>query len=235
VLTEDWAAKHLFCASCKQNRLSRAHDNTRVIDYVCDTCKETYQLKSQGKSLGDKVLDSAYEPMVNSIKQNMAPNLLLLHYNRFDYCAENLIIVPRYFLTLSCIEPRKPLSASARRAGWVGCNIVLREIPVDGKIPIIKEKSPVSPKSVREHFGRFRFLLGKKYDLRGWTADVLKTIRELGKPVFSLDEIYAFEEHLARLHPENRHIRPKIRQQLQLLRDKGILAFHGKGSYSVVG
>ncbi|HLA49925.1 MAG TPA: hypothetical protein VJ000_01890 [Thermodesulfovibrionia bacterium] len=33
------------------------------------------------------------------------------------------------------------------------------------------------------------------------------------------------DKQIQQLHPENKHIRPKIRQQLQLLRDKGILEF----------
>lgn len=231
VLTEDWASRNLFCVSCNQNILQPARDNTKVIDFICDKCSETYQLKSQSKSLGDKILDSAYEPMIDSIKKNKTPNLLILHYNSQNYCAENLLIVPRYFLTLSCIEARKPLSENARRAGWVGCNIVLKEIPVDGKIPIIKERKIVSPDNVRKNFERFRFLAGKKYDVRGWTADVLKVIRELGKAEFALDEVYVYDEQLQRLHPENKHIRPKIRQQLQILRDKGILEFKGQGKY----
>ena len=231
VLTENWAARNLFCTACNQSRLRAARDNTKVIDFVCDKCSEVYQLKSQSKPIGDKILDSAYEPMIDSIKMNKTPNLLVLHYNSQNYCAENLLIVPRYFLTLSCIEARKPLSENARRAGWVGCNIVLKEIPVDGKIPIIKERKIVSPDNVRKSFERFRFLSGKKYDVRGWTADVLKVIRELGKAEFALDEVYVYDEQLQRLHPENKHIRPKIRQQLQILRDKGILEFKGQGKY----
>ena len=43
-----------------------------------------------------------------------------------------------------------------------------------------------------------------------------------------------FEDHLARLHPMNKHIRPKIRQQLQVLRDHGIVEFLGKGLYRIV-
>lgn len=231
VLTENWAAKNLFCTSCNQARLQAARDNTKVVDFICAECSETYQLKSQSKSLGDKILDSAYEPMIDSIKKNKTPNLLVLHYNSQNYCAENLLIVPRYFLTLSCIEARKPLSENARRAGWVGCNIVLKEIPVDGKIPIIKERKIISPEEVRQNFDKFRFLLNKKYDVRGWTADVLKVIRELGKTEFALDEVYVYDEQLQKLHPENKHIRPKIRQQLQILRDKGILEFKGQGKY----
>lgn len=232
VVTEDWAAKNLFCVSCNRNRLQSARDNTKVIDFVCDNCSETYQLKSRNQPIGTKILDAAYEPMVDSIMHNKAPNLYLLHYNPSNYCVENLLVIPRFFLTLSCIEPRKPLSENARRVGWVGCNIVLKEIPLDGKIPIIKERKIVSPSLVRQNFDRFRFLAEKKFNMRGWTADVLKVIRKLDKTHFTLDEVYAYDEQLQRLHPENRNIRPKIRQQLQILRDKGILTFRGKGKYS---
>jgi len=234
VLSEDWASRNLFCASCNQPRLQLARDNTKVIDFICDRCSETYQLKSQSKPLGNKVLDSAYEPMIDSIKKNTAPNLFLLHYNLSDYCAHNLLVIPRYFITLSCIEERKPLTQSARRAGWVGCNIVLKDIPIDGKIPIIRQGQIVNPREVRENFDRYRFLSEKKYDVRGWTSDVLKIIREIGKIDFTLDEVYAFDEQLSKLHPENKHIRPKIRQQLQILRDKGILEFKGTGRYSFI-
>jgi type II restriction enzyme len=48
-------------------------------------------------------------------------------------------------------------------------------------------------------------------------------------------EVYAFEERLAALHPRNRHIRPKIRQQLQVLRDRGVVEFLERGRYRVVG
>jgi type II restriction enzyme len=87
---------------------------------------------------------------------------------------------------------------------------------------------------IRECYNIFRFLLEKRYDARGWTADVLKVVRELGKTDFTLDEVYAFDKQLQKLHPENKHIRPKIRQQLQILRDKGILEFRGKGKYSFI-
>jgi hypothetical protein len=33
------------------------------------------------------------------------------------------------------------------------------------------------------------------------------------------------------LHPANRHVRDKIRQQLQVLRDLGLIEFLGRGGY----
>jgi len=51
----------------------------------------------------------------------------------------------------------------------------------------------------------------------------------LKKREFSLDEVYAFEPILKAKHPANNNIKAKIRQQLQMLRDKGILEFKGSG------
>lgn len=233
VLTEDWGKRNLFCISCRRNCLRPSADNTKVYDYVCENCNEMYQLKSQRKPLGHKFIDSAYGPMIESIKNNTAPNLFLLHYSPADYCAENLIVIPRFFLSTSCIEARKPLSDTARRAGWIGCFIVLKQLPPDGRIPIISERRAISAENVREQFRKFKFLLEKKSELRGWTADILKVVRDLGKKEFTLNEIYNYEEELKRLHPYNMNIRPKIRQQLQLLRDRGILRFDSIGHYSL--
>lgn len=234
VLTEDWCVRNLFCASCEKKNLDPAPDNTSVFDFVCSECSETYQLKSRSKPLRDKVLDSAYEPMINAVRSNKAPNLFLLHYNPQEYLAENLIVVPRYFLSASCIEPRKPLSVNARRAGWVGCNIVLRQLPLDGRISVIRERQSIKPSEVRAQYNRFKFLSDKRYDLRGWTADVLKALREMGEKDFTLKDAYALESSLQALYPDNRHIQAKIRQQLQTLRDRGILRFFGNGRYGFV-
>lgn len=48
---------------------------------------------------------------------------------------------------------------------------------------------------------------------------------------FTLADVYRYEDELARLHPRNRHVRDKIRQQLQVLRDLGIVEFLGGGRY----
>jgi type II restriction enzyme len=53
----------------------------------------------------------------------------------------------------------------------------------------------------------------------------------LGKKEFNLAAVYAHETPLARLHPGNHHVRDKIRQQLQVLRDADLLKFLGHGEY----
>ncbi|MBZ5514449.1 MAG: hypothetical protein LAN62_06335 [Acidobacteriia bacterium] len=57
----------------------------------------------------------------------------------------------------------------------------------------------------------------------------------LGRREFTLAQVYAQEAQLARLHPQNRSIRPKIRQQLQILRDLGLIEFLGGGTYGIIG
>jgi type II restriction enzyme len=63
---------------------------------------------------------------------------------------------------------------------------------------------------------------------------VLRAVRKLGKPEFTLQEMYAFEPQLKALHPTNQNVRPKIRQQLQMLRDVGLVRFGARGNYRVV-
>ena len=42
---------------------------------------------------------------------------------------------------------------------------------------------------------------------------------------FTLDDFYRFEGELTRKHPANSHVRDKMRQQLQVLRDEGRVRF----------
>jgi type II restriction enzyme len=68
----------------------------------------------------------------------------------------------------------------------------------------------------------------------GWTLDVLNAVRALGRREFTLAEVYAREAELERMHPQNRFVRPKIRQQSQILRDLGFVEFLGRGVYRVM-
>jgi type II restriction enzyme len=59
-----------------------------------------------------------------------------MHYDKKEWSVSNLILIPNFALSMSAIEKRKALGPNARRAGWVGCNILLSRIPHDAKIPI---------------------------------------------------------------------------------------------------
>ena len=75
------------------------------------------------------------------------------------------------------------------------------------------------------------FLRDETLKSRGWLLDVMKCVESLGKSEFTLDEVYAFERHLGELYPGNQNVRPKIRQQLQYLRNRWFIDFVSRGSY----
>jgi len=229
--TEAWGVINFFCPSCQSPHLEIAPRNTAALDYLCPVCSSTFQLKSQSKAFGSKILDAAYSEMRRAILEDRTPNLFVLHYDLAQWAVRTVILIPHFAFALSALERRKPLSPTARRAGWVGCNILLEKIPTDARIPIIEAGRMRSPSEVRLAYRRLRPLEELKVDKRGWTLDVLNVVRGLDKPDFSLSEVYAHVSALAKMHPKNAHIRDKIRQQLQVLRDLGLLEFLGDGSY----
>jgi type II restriction enzyme len=189
-------------------------------------------LKSSKSWNPKKIVDGGYDAMLRAIRTDRAPNLFVLQYSS-SWLVQNLMLIPRFFFTESIIEKRRPLSLGARRAGWIGCNILLGKIPADGKIAVVSDGFPVSARSVRQQFSRMRGLSEMPPSLRGWTIDVLNVIRRLDKAQFSLRELYAFESELRAAHPHNQNVRPKMRQQLQVLRDLGLLEFSHPGHYAL--
>ena len=146
----------------------------------------------------------------------------------------NFLVIPKHFFIPKIIEKRKPLAITARRAGWIGCNIILQGIPESGKIFFIKNRQVEPKEKVLSEWKRTLFLRGEKeITAKGWLLDVMRSVEKLGKREFTLDDVYIFENELSRLHPDNKHIRDKIRQQLQLLRDGGYLKFVGRGKYQL--
>ena len=229
--TESWGALNLFCSSCESPRLGKTSCNTPAIDFLCPICDSTYQLKSQSKPFGAKILDSAYSKMKKAILEDSTPNLFVLQYDLANWTVRTIILIPRFAFTLSALERRKPLAPPARRAGWVGCNILLDKIPQDARISVVDDGTPLPPPDVRRAYQRLRPLEQLKIEKRGWTLDVLQVVRSLGKPEFALGEVYSQSSSLSKLHPRNVHVHDKIRQQLQVLRDLGFLSFLGGGNY----
>jgi len=234
VLTEGWVDAEIFCPNCGTN--VSAYENSRpVADFYCSKCQEEYELKSKKNYIGHKIVDGAYRTMIERLQDEHNPNFFLLSYNPIQQRVLNFFVIPKHFFVPSIIERRKPLAETARRARWVGCNILLQSIPHSGKIFYVKNGELESRDQVLKNWRRTLFLReAKKEELRGWILDVMSCIDRQGKSTFTLNEIYAFENWLAQKHPNNGHIKDKIRQQLQLLRDRGYLRFVERGVYQLV-
>ncbi len=232
VLTEDWVTRNLFCPICGTPALTQYKANLPVADFFCEKCKSDFELKSKesktGK-LGRKIVDGAYDTMISRITSLQNPNFFFLTYSNF--VVNNFVLIPNYFFTPTIIEKRKPLSENARRAGWVGCNINLDNIPEKGRIFIIRDNTEIDRKVVIENYKRTKLLQTNNLESRGWLIDILNCVEKITNNEFSLKQMYEFEKELKFRHPENNFIKDKIRQQLQFLRDKGFIEFTKRGNY----
>ncbi len=235
VITETWVNNNMFCPYCGNQYVSHFENNRPVADFFCPSCREEYELKSKGASISNKVIDGAYNTMIERITSINNPNFFFMHYNKSSLQVENFVMVPKYFFSPEIIEKRRPLADTARRARWTGCNILLNRIPNEGRIYIIQDGKEVPIEQIIDKVQRTEFLRGSKLDARGWTLDVLNCVNMINDKAFTLEQVYKFEEMLAIKHPDNHHIKDKIRQQLQMLRENGIIEFTGRGYYRKIG
>jgi predicted Rdx family selenoprotein len=231
VWTEHWMGREVFCPNCGSPRINQFKVNQPVADFFCASCNEEYELKSQKSAFGNKVLDGAFRTMCGRLAASNNPNLFLLKSGLRKFAVVSLFVVPKQFFVREIIEERKPLAATARRAGWIGCNILLNQTPEAGKIFIVRDGQPQSKELVLAQWRKTLFLRDEGADARGWLIEVMKCVELIGKPEFELNDVYAFEGRLSQLYPNNRHVKQKIRQQLQVLRDHGYLDFVSRGSY----
>ena len=100
-------------------------------------------------------------------------------------------------------------------------------------VPTISQvKAPDTPEALEE----FTFRLANNEELArsfpGWTGLTLDFVLNLPSDTFTLGEVYAgFTPIAERRYPRNKHISDKIRQQLQRLRQLGLVEFLGNGEY----
>ena len=234
VLTEKWVEQHIYCASCGEN-LFKYPNNKPVADFYCKNCQEDFELKSKQNKLGKKIVDGAYSTMIERLKSDINPNFFFLNYDKQSLNIINFILIPKYFFTPEIIEKRKPLSINAKRAGWIGCNILIDKIPNSGKIFYIKNSRVIKKEKVLYSWQKINFLKQtSNLNTRGWLLDIIFCIEKINKQEFTLNDLYKFENYLKIKHPNNNHIKAKIRQQLQLLRDKNFLEFKSNGHYKLI-
>lgn len=230
-LTEDWVSRQMFCPNCASDRLEQFANNRPVADFFCPSCAEEFEVKGQKSSFGAKILDGAYSTMMQRLSSSTNPNLILLQYDRSQYSIRNAMLVPKQFFVPEIIERRPPLADTARRAGWVGCNIRMDRIPEIGKIFYVSGGDIRDAQTVRSSWHQTLSLRDAIPTSRGWLLQVWRIVERMPETSFQLDDVYACEAELSAIFPSNNNVRPKIRQQLQVLRDMGFVEFLGAGRY----
>ncbi|MFV0531431.1 MAG: DpnI domain-containing protein [Flavobacteriales bacterium] len=229
-LTENWVLNNSYCPNCGEVPLNEFENNRPVADFYCKQCSEEFELKSKSGKLSNTITDGAYSTMIERINSENNPNFFFLTYTK-NWTVDNFLIIPKQFFTPEIIVKRKPLAETARRAGWIGCNIDISKVSEAGKVFLVKNEQIINRENVKNSFNKTLFIRNKKLDAKGWILDVLRCVDEISKANFSLDEMYSFEEKLKVKYPNNNFIKDKIRQQLQILRDKGFIEFTGRGKY----
>lgn len=233
ILTENWVLNNSYCPSCGEIPLSEFENNRPVADFYCKKCSEEFELKSKSGKLSNTIADGAHSTMIERINSYNNPNFFFLTYTK-QWTVNNFLIIPKQFITTEIIIKRPPLAPTARRAGWVGCNIDISKVAESGKVFLVKNTEIIAPEVVNQFFNKTLFLRQKPSDAKGWVLDIMKCVDEIKTDIFNLDEIYKFEQTLKLKYPNNNFIKDKIRQQLQLLRDKGIIEFVSRGKYKKI-
>jgi len=222
----------MYCPVCGEAHLVHFKASKPVADFYCPHCKAEFEQKSKDSKharIPKTVAGGAYSAMEARLLSETNPHLFVLTYA--DGKVNNLLLVPKHFFTMSVVKKRKPLSATAVRAGWTGSNILLDEIPESGRIYIIKNGVEENPLDVLKKYKLTLPLKTVAQAKRGWLMDVLKCVEAIPTADFTLADVYAFSSDLEKKHPGNAHIKDKIRQQLQTLRDKGFIDFVSRGNY----
>jgi type II restriction enzyme len=126
--TEAWASKHLKC-QCGGD-LHQEENNKKVVDFTCIECGRQFQLKAQNKKFGTVLTGAEYYTFIEYLKNHTMPDFICMHYEMLNdvLTVKDLFIIPGEKITADVVIKRKPLSETAKRAGWTGYNLDLKKL-----------------------------------------------------------------------------------------------------------
>jgi type II restriction enzyme len=129
VALETWASFNLYCLDCASDALDPLPNNTPVADFKCFVCDRTYQLKAKDGRFGLRITGAAYQPTIDYIRRGEMPEHIFVEFDKRFSTVVFVDAIPGRLITADRVIPRKPLAATARRAGWQGCTIVISDLP----------------------------------------------------------------------------------------------------------
>ena len=231
IKTEEWALKSLFCPICGKT-FTESSNNTKFYDFSCVECEQFFQLKAHAKKIGKKLIGSEYYSFIKSLEESIIPNFLLMHYEleEGEIIVQRVIFIPKTFITPEVVEKRKPLSSTAKRAGWTGYNLLLDKIPTYGITEMLTSCKIKDKTEILKETKRISDLYKLDKSKTQWKIELLRILDKLPNE-FTLSDVYKFSHSLINIFPGNNHIEDKIRQQLQMLRDSEIIEFIERGKY----
>lgn len=116
-----------ICPFCHSTSCSRYPTNTKFKDFMCNSCHKDFQIKAKFTPSGSSLIhsDIIRIPGASFHSTSLSNDVI---YIIFLYTIEKNIhfIVKHLISSHYDVIPRKPLSPTAIRSGWVGCVIQLR-------------------------------------------------------------------------------------------------------------
>lgn len=132
---ESYCAQNLRCVRCGSSDWLECATNERSRDQACAACEQSYQIKckdvtqtAHNRIVAEgriRLLGAEYNTTIRSIASNI-DYFVLLYDSRRDFEIVGVVHVGHANVTRECVIPRRPLAASAKRAGWQGCNLEFR-------------------------------------------------------------------------------------------------------------
>jgi hypothetical protein len=129
VTVETWAEHNLYCLNCAADELARLADNTPIADFECEGCSATYQVKAKNGRFHSSIAGAAYAPTLRAVRSGTLPSYVLVEYDPRFSIVVFASGIPGAAFREDSIVARKPLSSSARRAGWQGCTLNIEGLP----------------------------------------------------------------------------------------------------------
>lgn len=137
---EDAVCREAVCPRCNRDRhFKRLPPNFECADVICKFCGflaqvKATRLKDGSDELPDRVPSAAWRPQHDRILAGIYHGLYIVGFRQDGKTLVRIDFVPPHVLaaTPSVFEPRKPLRATAKRAGWAGYNLLVSEIPKVG-------------------------------------------------------------------------------------------------------
>jgi type II restriction enzyme len=233
--TERWVYDNLYCVNCGRRDLERLRAGTPFRDFECGHCDEPFELKSTGGQLRASIPAGGYDRSLEAFRQGRVPSFLLLSYSSADRRVTDLLAVNRALISQMALRRReRPLGRPGRENYYLS-SLDLSRVPECARVPIVRHGFERPIRFVRQSWDRFAFVRKPaEPEDRDWIRDILSCIARLPGREFTLGELYGFEPELAALYPNNRHIRDKVRQKLQVLCRKGVLRRIVSGVYESV-
>lgn len=142
--------RHAHCPRCNRTRqFKRLPTNFECADVICKFCGYLAQVKATrlqdgSDDLPRRIMSAAWGPQHERIIAGIYHGLYVVAYRSDGRTLVSIDFVPPHILEASpsVFEPRKPLSANAKRAGWTGYMLNLEVLPAVGLKRVFPISSP---------------------------------------------------------------------------------------------